>query len=53
MKTQEFKLKTERFVREALTNFAGQKPSEEKVQKAATKIVKAFRPVILMDSRKK
>jgi hypothetical protein len=52
MGTREFKIKTENYVREALTTF-GEKPSEKDVRKAANKIVKAFKPVVLTDSRKK
>ena len=53
MESREFKIKTEKYVREALTEFAGSKPSEKNVRRAASKIVKAFQPVVVMDSHKK
>jgi hypothetical protein len=47
VKAAELKTKTEKFVREALTDFAGIKPSETKVRRATKQIVKALEPVVV------
>jgi hypothetical protein len=50
VKVAELKAKTEKFVREALTDFAGTEPSKTKVSRATEQIVRALGPVMVGSS---
>lgn len=49
--TDDLRVDAQTFVREALIQCSGRKPSEQAIKSAANKIVRALRPVIAPRSR--
>ena len=46
--TADLRIDAQAFVREAVSQCSGRKPSEQAIKKAANKIVQALRPVITL-----